>query len=235
MSFDTTFGIDPDYSGLSHPSLFQNPASDINMVKNIDIAKATDPGTLWRAQNDMLKKSDIDRSSYTVPYDKSDPPLSKYEKQNLIKKLDPVMEITIDNYITSMLFYFFFSKPNVAGLQRTIRYSVNQWSGFHIGEQSQTELRVIMEQIFSKKAHHVDESASPSKYLLKHVKKEIARLNELVIQETVPSIVDKVEQHVAYMKRVDNPISATSLERPMDTRITGTKVFRSPTDLLNNG
>ena len=234
MDFDTTLGMEPDYAGAGHPSFFQNPVMDQKMLDNIDNAKITDPASLWKKQT-SLKKGENERSFYTIPFDPLDPPFSKQELQQFVTKLDPITSVTGNNVTPTLLFHFFFSKQNITNMQKNIRYSVNKWSGFNVGDQSLIQLMIIMEGIFNSKARHLDESSAPSRMLLEHIYGEISRLNELVLQEVVPIVVNQVEQHVSYMKRVDNPVSSASLQRPMDTKITGTKVFRASTDILALG
>lgn len=214
-----------------HPSFFQNPQMDKIMLDNISVAKLTDPNELW--QKKMSVTLDKSRSQFTVPYDKNDPPFSEKETRNLIAKLDPVIDKTLDNIMPSLLFYFFFSKQNIANIQKSIRYAVNKWSGHHVGDQSLIELTLIMEHIFSSHAKHMDEKRAPTKILLQHIRNQIQILNEFVINEAVPLIVDKVEQHVSYMDRVENPLTSLGLSRPQDTKITGTKLYRASTDVLN--
>lgn len=236
FGFSTTFDdANPGTSLLGHPSMFQRPDIDNALDDDIGKAKLTDPINLWQTSVSPFGVNNNTNmaSQYTVPYDPRDPPLNDLEKHSLIRKFRPIIDKTFDNRQPSMLFYVFFSTNNVVTLQNNIRYSVNRWSGHHVGEQSLTELTRIMETVFSTHAKHIDEYNSPSKMLFSHIRTEVGRLNELVVNTAVPIIIDGLEQHMAYMKRVDNPISAASLARPLDTKITGTTVFRSPTDVMS--
>lgn len=222
MSFNTTFDVNPGIALLGHPSMFQTPDVDSRLDDDLAKAKSTDPVTLWQ-----------NKVSPTLRYDPRDPPLTDSEKQSLVRKFRPIIDKTFDNRQPSILFYIFFSTYNLRILQNNIRYSVNKWSGHHVGEQSVVELTRIMEHVFSTHARHVDEYNTPSKMLFNHIRTEIGRLDELVVNVAVPIIVNGLEQHMEYMKRVDNPVSAISLERPLDTKITGTTMYRSPIDLLS--
>jgi hypothetical protein len=90
-----------------------------------------------------------------------------------------------------------------------------------------------MGQIYDGNARNIDEANAPSKYLFRYIRQELERLNEIVVNETVPIIIDALEQHVSYLKQVDKPRSPESLSRPMDTKITGIAEYRSPTDILS--
>lgn len=230
--FNTTLAVDAGNVAYSHPSLFQTPAVDNALLNDIDKAKLVNPATIWHTKVLPEKLASTMQSQYTVPFDPKDPPLRKAEKWQMLSKLDPIIDKTLDNVRPTLLFYHFFSKQNFATLQNNIRYAVNKWSGHHVGEQSPLELTLLMEKIYSDHAKNMDEDNAPSKMLLKHIRNEVGRLNELVVNATVPIIVNGLEQHLSYLNMVDNPRSAASLSRPLDTKITGTTVYRSPTDLL---
>ena len=215
--------------------MFQTPDIDEFLDDDIAKAKSTDPVNLWQIKVSPFGISNQTNleSQYTVPYDPRDPPLTAIERMSLIRNFRPVIDKTFDNRQPSILFYIFFSTYNLQTLQNNIRYSVNKWSGHHVGEQSNLELTRIMENVFSTHARHIDEYNAPTKMMFAYIRTEVGRLNELVINSAVPIVVDGLLQHMAYMKRVDNPVSVNSLERPLDTKITGTTVFRSPIDLLS--
>ncbi len=235
VKFSTTLSVDPGSQNLSHPSFFQNPEKDLELIHNIDVAKSTDPQDLWQKNVSFFcasNPSNVDRSQFSMPYDPNDPPLTIQERCALLEKLDPIMRVTLTNVTPTLLFYLFFSKQNVANIQQNIRFTVNKYSGYHIGNQSLVELTIAMESIYSQHARQIDEHTAPSRVLMYHIKQEVARLNELLINEIVPTIVNGVEQHTAYLKQAATPRSALSLSRPIDTRITGTKIYRSSTDIF---
>lgn len=225
--FDTTLGVRTGLYNSSHPSIFQTPLIDEQILNDVENGKKIKPTDLWKTNNTP------GTSFSSIKEDPSDPPFTQNEKDILYNKLEPVIETTFVNTIPSLLFCFFFSKFNIETLQKNIRFSVNKWSGHHVGNQSLTELLIIMEKIFSENAQHIDENKAPSKFLLKFIYKEIARLNEFVLQESVPIIINQVEQHILYLKTVDNPVSPLALQRPQESSITGTKIFRSTTDIFN--
>lgn len=234
MSFNTTFLLDAGNSSLGHPSMFQTPATDLLLDKDISKAKTTDPAHIWQSKaSEKPAPSSFNLSpQYRVPYDPKDPPLTKSERLVFINKTNAIIDKTLNNVQPSLLFYLFFSPANYSTLQKNIRFAVNRWSGHNIGEQSNLELTILMENVFMSHARHIDEDNAPSKLLFRHLRNEVFRLNDLVVNAAVPLIVDSLEQHIAYMKKVDNPVTAESLERPLDTKITGTKIFRSPSDIM---
>lgn len=236
--FDTTLGVIPDAYSYSHPMFFQNPEMDLKMLADPMIAQHTDPVDMWQTcknrQTAALSKLQFnDMDQWSIAPDPADPPLSKQERKAYIEKLNPVIDKTLINVQPTLLFYVFFSRENISTLQKNLRYSVNKWSGYHIGNQSVEELVILMENVYSSYARNIDEQRAPSKVLLKFIKTEIGRLNELVVSQAVPIIIDKIEQHVAYLKAVETPRSAASLARPINTNITGTTVYRTPSELYS--
>ena len=226
-TFDTTLGV-VQPGVYSHPSLFQTPFIDQQINDGSkDVEFTSDQ--IWKNNKNR------DTSFTAIPNDPNDPPFNQHEKDILFNKLNPVMEVTFDNAIRenpTVLFCYFFAKKNIVALQHNIRYAVNKWSGHHVGDQSTIELLRIMEKVFTDHAQHVDEITAPSKYVLKHVYFEVARLNNLVVQECVPIIINQIEQHLSYLQYSANPRSALSLQRPVDASITGTTLYRSLSDVL---
>lgn|SRR6478609_175397 len=234
MDFNTTFQVNAGNISLGHPSMFQTPATDVLLDEDIEKAKTIDPAHIWQRK---ISKQPVPSSynmspQYRVPFDPKDPPLTRAERESFIAKTNAVIDKTLNNTQPSMLFYLFFSPSNLSAVQKNLRFAVNKWSGHHIGDQSTLELTLLMENIFMSHARHIDENNAPSKMVFKHLYSEIGRLNELVVNTATPIIIDGLEQHIGYMKSVDNPVTAESLQRPVDTKITGTMMMRSPTDIF---
>jgi len=236
FTFDTTFAIDGGNALSGHPSMFQTPKVDVMLTSDVEKAKLVNPENIW--QNRVSESQPATTSKvamtprYNVPFDLADPPLSKVERQKLIDKLSPAIDKTLTNQHPTLLFYLFFSKQNCSTLQKNIRYAVYKWSGHHIGEQSLLELVILMEDVFNARARHIDENNAPSKVLFRYLYTEVGRLNELVVNEAVPIIVNGIEQHISYLKQKDTPLSNIGLDRPVDTKITGTLVYRSSSDFF---
>lgn len=234
-----------------HPSLFQTPMIDQQINDNPTLIQTTNPGEMW--QNKVSPGTDtIPGANSRAPFDWDplDPPLTSQEIDTLIKKADPILNTSLNNNtgvgsrsvsgglgtgLPSLLYAFFMSKANLALLQKQLRYVVFKWSGYHIGDQSALNLALAMESIYETYAKHIDESRTSSKVLFKWINKEITRLNELLINECAPNIINNVEQHMSYMNSVQHPTSDASLARPIDTRVTGTMEYRDINDIMSAG
>jgi hypothetical protein len=132
----------------------------------------------------------------------------------------------------TLLFHTFFSGKNITSLQHEIRFSVNKWSGFNIGEQSLLELQIIMKNAYDKYAHEIDETRTSRRELYLHNQQQIRWLNEIVINLSVPLIIDAVEQHLAFLKAFDTPVSKAGLERPINTNTFGTIQYKTASDIF---
>lgn len=230
--FNTTFLVDAGNVSMGHPSMFQTPKFDAQLTANIPQAKLTNPRDFWMDKTSIVSSDKNMASGYRVASDPLDPPLSRAEREAFIAKLGSLISKTLTNTQPTLLFYVFFSKQNFATLQKNIRYAVNRWSGYHVGEQSTIELTLVMESIFNSKSRNIDEYNAPSKVLFSYIRTEISRLNELVVNEAVPIIVNNLEQHKSFMTQVENGVTEKALQRPMDTSINGTQQLRSSLDIL---
>lgn len=165
------------------------------------------------------------KDNKNVSYDKKDL-LTKEEFDDIKEKLNVIMDKTLTNVIPDLLFYFFFSKDNVDSLQRNIRYLVNKYSGFNIGNQSESDLLIIMESIFNQYGKHLDDLGTPKDVLFPHIHEQLKLLNKLVLQEAVPIIINGIEQKVGFLNTLENK-DTSKLDRPVNTSVSGTKMFRS--------
>ena len=112
----------------------------------------------------------------------------------------------------------FFSKFNIEVLQKGIRYTVlNKTCGkYNIGNQSSTELMVIMRSIY------LQESMNSILDIVKQVKE----LNARVIMYSAPRIIEEVRMHNAYIERISQmPIPLT---HGVSTSLAGTKTLEMP-------
>jgi hypothetical protein len=141
-------------------------------------------------------------------------------------KLNPIIENTLTNIIPDLLFYFFFSKDNFESLQRNIRYMVHKYSGYNIGNQSESDLIIIMESIYNEYAKHVDDKGTPVDILFKHIREQLVILNKFVLQESVPIIINGILQKVGFISTFENK-DTTRLDRPVNTNVSGTQVYRT--------
>jgi hypothetical protein len=125
---------------------------------------------------------------------------------------------------SSLFSKLFFSKENVSEIQRVVKYQVYVKSGNRhiISRQTPTELLIVMRSIFLQYSQ-IPESVNC-------YKKEIARLNSLVVGSVLPGILDGIEQYIGYLK------DSSRLPEPMDLPKvptgSGNKDLRSSTDVL---
>ncbi len=205
-SFDTTLGVRQP-GPIFHPSIFQAVPGVRGEIPAVTTQPQRSPSAITQAENDRL-----------------------------YNELKPVIEITLDNVVRekqTTLFIFFFSEKNVAVLQKSIRYTVFKWSGYHIGYQSKVELIRLMEDVFMKFAKHINELTVNKKELFRFIYYEVSRLNNIVIQQAVPQIIDQVEQFFEYVKSREQRITSLALSRPTDNNVTGTTLYRSHSDILS--
>lgn len=152
----------------------------------------------------------------------------QYINKNLLTKGTGFMATendTIENYkdnkhLHSVLRYrmqhsdlslLFFSYANLKKLHDLIRFKVWKKTDFKIGNQSILELLTIMRSIFFDYSRNGDGDLT----------KQIARLNEIVMEESVARLVTEVEQYKRYL--VDKARPYQMVERPMNVSSAGTK------------
>lgn len=137
-------------------------------------------------------------------------------------------------YGSNLFSSVFFSKENVENLQKLIRYAVFKQTNEIIDNQSESELLIIMRSIFLSYPNFPPEfnkemRTEQKEYLKQEYKKEVNRLNEIIINETVPDIITQIKQYKDYI-RDSNRVSY--IETPKDTSIKGQRQYRSVTEVL---
>lgn len=200
-----------------HPSVFESPVPEakiLSKIKNQDKLFNRTPESLELERSDLYSPADKFKD---VPLTK----LSKCRKTNYCSSYGK----TIEKDIVSSLF---FSKSNIDEIQRGLRYTVHKNSGFVIGNQSQEELFIVMRSVYLQYGRFpVIEDKVKQKNV---IKQEIARLNEIVINEVVPNIVSYTQQYIQYLKDIDKV--AEPLEMAKNDSIKGTKLFRDISDIF---
>lgn len=118
----------------------------------------------------------------------------------------------------------FFSLQNIQELQRLLRYNVyvNTNKKHIIGNQDETELVIIMRGIY------LQYSKTPENYSL--YKKEIERLNGLVITYLLPDLISNIEQYLGYIR--DSTQNYIPMDRGVNPSIKGERTLRSVSDVL---
>lgn len=131
------------------------------------------------------------------------------------------MNISKTIYSKNLLADLFFSDVNVKNVQNLIKFIVHQKTGNVIDSQSKDELFIIMRSVFLSNAQF---PAVKEEY-----KKEIHRLNELVINETVPNVISQLQQYKDYIRDIN---TAPFIENPQNVSIKGQREYRSVTEVL---
>lgn len=116
----------------------------------------------------------------------------------------------------------FFSDVNMKRIQDQLRYRVWTASGgkYQIGDQSTTELMVIMRAIFLQNG----------KFLDYQIPEQIKELNRLVVDFALPKIMTEIEQYVSYLKNMEYLPQPMPL--PINVSSAGTKTVRSVASLF---
>lgn len=119
----------------------------------------------------------------------------------------------------------FFSKENLEWLHKNIRYQTFKRSVNNIVISKQRDIDVLdtMRRIYLQNSNNPQTK--------EQMKKEIARLNDLVLKDVVPRILSEMTQYINYLRDIEKIQKPNDL--PQNTSITGTKLYeRGPADVL---
>lgn len=192
----------PDSQPVYHPSFFQT-----NLKEHGSKIKITDMEEYKIYRNDLVDGKPREDQDMTY--------LEHYKT--------PYKGILGTTQELSSFSKLFFSKENLSWVQKNIRYLVYNISNkYIISEQDETNLLIVMKAIYLQNSRNPDKSSM--------YKKEILRLNGLVLNEVVPDILSKIQQYRGYLSdisKIQEPISL-----PVNMSITGTKSNRGPSDVL---
>ena len=101
-------------------------------------------------------------------------------------------------YEANILNDIFFSNKNIDLIQTKIIKTIKEKYKYKISKQSNNELFIIMRSIYM--------DHSTNNYKNKNdIKKEIQRLNVLIINYCVNNIINNIKEHIEYRKKIDNP------------------------------
>lgn len=206
-----------------HPSQFVDTSSQTltNIKNERTLVNLTDERSIRLTVSDLTKLKSP--GSYNLTEDKQKKKGSN--TNSLFKNL----------YGETLLTYLFFSQENVDNIQKVVRMLVHKEMGKVIDNQSNSDLLIIMRSIFLSYSNHPEliepqmSDAKKEALLLKY-KKEVARLNELVINYTVPQICSQLQQYLQYLEDASSPVKP--MEKPVSTSVSGTKTYRSVTSVL---
>tara|TARA_Y100000590_G_scaffold337616_1_gene384623 strand:+ start:1758 stop:2264 length:507 start_codon:yes stop_codon:yes gene_type:complete len=112
----------------------------------------------------------------------------------------------------------FFSEQNINNLQNKIRYDIFKLTNKTIHRQSDIELKIVMRSYYLQYGKN-----NPN-----NLNKQVDELNNLVLGYCVPKIQDELQQHLDYIKDVQN--LPMPLERPLNMSSAGTKYLKSVTN-----
>lgn len=122
----------------------------------------------------------------------------------------------------SLFSLLFFSNENIAEIQRLIKYNVFHIGNFRIDNQDETELILIM------RSNYLQYSKIPQKqqdYTL-----EIARLNEIVVEQSIRTILSEITQQQKYLYDIENRPYIESYG--VNDSVTGNKQIRDVSDII---
>lgn len=119
----------------------------------------------------------------------------------------------------------FFSVDNLKWLHQNIRYQVYIKSVDQtvISKQKDEQLLEAMRRLF------LEHSDNPTD--IQGIKKDLLRLNTIVLNEVVPRILSEIYQYKKYLSDIDQ--IRTPIKLPVNSSVTGTKLYkRGPADVL---
>ena len=105
----------------------------------------------------------------------------------------------------------FFSTANADAIQAELRRVIRQKTGHAIGRQGDEALLAVMRAMYLQEAD----------FQPRDVRREVARLNALVLREIVPGVASGVLQHLAYLR--DSSTLPEPLPHGLQTSVKGTK------------
>ena len=203
-----------------HPSQFETVNKDANILIKRD-------RTLAELQSAPLAgpKVTLLKSPGAYHFTSDDKKIASSNQRQLFKNLHG------DTLLTDL----FFSDKNVENIQNVLRLLVFKQMGYVIDHQSVHELLVIMRSIFLEYCQHPVEitnnmSAEEKKIIAERYTAECDRLNQLVINETLPRLCSSLQQYMNYLEDASTPIKP--LLPPINDSISGTRELRSITQVL---
>lgn len=153
----------------------------------------------------------------SFPYNNAERSFSAVSQGPQSKLEDPLAPILRSlNQPASPLLRAFFSLPNVDVIQNRLRGVIREKTRYVIDRQSDTDLAVIMRKVYAENASNGADTAEA-------VRREVGRLNDIVLGVVVPMVASGVAGYLNYLRdasRLPEPIP-----RGQQTSIKGTKTF----------
>lgn len=100
----------------------------------------------------------------------------------------------------------FFSNQNIAVIQKALREEVKRVHGWTISRQDDTELVLIMRGVFN---------MNNASVLDHDLIDQVHRLNDLVVEYTLPRLVTNIKHYIGYLRDSSRPYRL--VDRPINT------------------
>lgn len=114
----------------------------------------------------------------------------------------------------------FFSEKNVTNIQLGLRKRIFEKMGYKIDRQSDDQLLIIMRTIYFQ--HSTNDT--------RDVKKEVARLNTIVVESAAPIIAAGLQQYLSYLR--DASTMPVPIDRSKNTSVKGSKTIEMNRQIL---
>lgn len=189
------------------PSSFQNNAyfnveSGLNMVNHNYIKPDTPVDSVYSKPNQQYKEYKITENA-------------EMKRNYAYRVLTGIQQVSVFSLL-------FFSNENIAEIQRLIKYNVYQIANFRIDNQDETELLLIM------RSNYLQYSKVPKNQ--KDYTNEIARLNEIVVEQSIRTILSEITQQQKYLYDIENRPYIESYG--VNDSVTGNKQIRDVSDII---
>tara|TARA_B000000475_G_scaffold268378_1_gene260737 strand:- start:710 stop:1135 length:426 start_codon:yes stop_codon:yes gene_type:complete len=110
----------------------------------------------------------------------------------------------------------FLSEKNIKLIHLKIINSIREKYNYTISKQSKNELLIIMRSIY---LNNCTNNVSDKN----EIKKELIKLNDLVINYSVNNIIKNIKSHELYLDKINNNLNPIDLPRP--TTVKGDKIL----------
>lgn len=189
------------------PSSFQNNAyfnveSGLNMINNNYIKPDIPVDSTYSKQNQQYKEYKITENA-------------EMKRNYAYRVLTGIQQVSLFSLL-------FFSNENIAEIQRLIKYNVYQIANFRIDNQDETELLLIM------RSNYLQYSKVPQNQ--QDYTNEIARLNEIVVEQSIRTILSEITQQQKYLYDIENRPYIESYG--VNDSVTGNKQIRDVSDII---
>lgn len=117
----------------------------------------------------------------------------------------------------------YFSDENIKRVQRMIRKEVYKRTGGQFKleiDQAQRDLYFAMRAVY----------AEHCRFLPGQIVRQVKRLNQKVVDETVPGMITEIRQHYGYLKEINKPLEP--IDRPVNVSNAGRLTLPSITTVL---